>query len=1417
MSEREDALVNYEKRLSEKRGDNMPSITDQPLRPEYHRSETDLKPSTPEQQAHSQLTSNVAPTTAEPTDPNRFPSKLPSGIEGTSEVDLNIPENKKQMWDEYGVFWGMDRDDPQREKLKAQWYQKYYNLSTDQYEARLKQLRDETYNPLNRLKNVFEGLSVPGAAYADFAMDAIGMLPGMQFMDNAWDRGTRFDNPVHQNIRRFLSVVLPTMHGTGAVTKGLMASNAPRVVKAAKGMGAYAAVDAAVIGISDQGEEDNFARAAADFFPGVFGPKGWLPLPEWLKTLDSDDPRVRKIKNMYESAGLSLIGNVLGFGIAKFGGKGTLDWMKPADKASEAYKAKELSKAGSSKTIVKIAEIDEVLSSKATNNTDKRVLLQEREKLVKSLEKYSDLEDYTRQAENTQVDQANTAAIEKLRNNPIPVDFDPDISPGILNEGANARQSTPPANIARNMADTAAIKAGGVVGDPAPIMTEAMRKKGLRVGNTSRDSVMAIADKAKNIGRFSGVVDGVRFSNKQMNAAAWEIYNSIIHADTLEDVKSLFLTNRDSKSLLNGKFSVKYANEDQARAAAFALRDLTDRYLGRGVAQSSARTMDTLGREISTISDAITTLKPAIDETRAQDLIIEKMQFLMDEYGINKYISGWQLRNKNWFDQVPAQNADEVLNTLKKEFTEAENAIHQKNIDFTGTLRELANTNPGLMSPLVDAFALTDGDVDTIAKLFKWADDQLSVKGLVKSPNPKQMNLFAKGVWGVVYNNVLSGLSALRAVVGNGAQLILKPINAVLGHGILGMTDNFQGFKRSMYYHGAVFETNRRALRDAYKMMKKVHQNPDEMIEAFRKDFTFKDEKTWDILEQLRPEWEATGDFGRTVQYDGAKLLEQMAHAKWFRTGMTGMVGVDAYTWTNMATYMSRLRAYDDVFSEFGRVTPELLEKAEKKHYAKMFDKNGLLTDAAAKNASGEIALNLDDGVSNWINQATTAYPITKHLFMFPRTGSNTVRLALSYNPISLIPGINKYSKTIWAQSDQQIAAALAEHGIDFATTPNARAIFKELRAEYVGRQAFSGLLTKTLYDYAMAGNIRGNGHYNASRRTKERDQLGYTPKTVNIGGKWVSYKGIPGVDQILSILGDMAYYARDLDQPLLEDYQAKLMWTVSASFLNETPLQGLEPLVALLNGDTSGWSRLGANSLRGYIPLSGAAGVLSNAITSSQKDIHDDMLGYIKNRLPGFSSTLPEQIDIWTGQPLNDIDNPILRILNAINPIKVSGTSEPWRQWLLTTGWDGLSRLKKDSTGTYEYTPTEREQISKYIGEQQLWRKLERLMKSKKYKDQEGMLRTHRSLGEAHQDERLRLKSKHLPLFKEIDKIIKEAQEIAELKMIAENPNIMDVVKKQRLIDKYMKQGRITEASNLAKPPETKNNQIQKIINISK
>ena len=56
----------------------------------------------------------------------------------------------------------------------------------------------------------------------------------------------------------------------------------------------------------------------------------------------------------------------------------------------------------------------------------------------------------------------------------------------------------------------------------------------------------------------------------------------------------------------------------------------------------------------------------------------------------------------------------------------------------------------------MDAFSATNGDVDNLAKLHKWAASQITPLGLLRSPDPKNMNLFAKATWGVRYNNMLS-------------------------------------------------------------------------------------------------------------------------------------------------------------------------------------------------------------------------------------------------------------------------------------------------------------------------------------------------------------------------------------------------------------------------------------------------------------------------------------------------------------------------------------------------------------------------------------------------------------------------------------------------------------------------------------
>ena len=1372
----------------------------------------------------------------------RFPAAFNSKI-GYSTVDLSIPENQAQMKSDYeeyfhfgtkrgflGIPYIAEEFKPERDQLAEKFYQKYHGMSKDEYEAARQEQNRKTggfypgaNNPAESLKNTFEGLSVPGLAWADFFMDAAGTtVPGMDKVDDRWDESTKLDNELFQNTRRVLSIVLPAIKGGQLTTRGLNAvgvNNYPRVAKWLTRIGAYSMADGVVALLSDTSEDHNAAKTVSDLVPGLFGPKGWVPLPEAWKTKESQSPAARKMMNFYENLALGGVGTIIGAFIdSKSAVKSSVDFIEPLDEASEQYKLLEKLKLAENENLLELQELNTQLSAGNLNRQVERQIVERIVEIEADLGIDVGVEGAFKRKELMKKAEQNAAARRKIQEG-VNVDeldeIDPDITPGVLDESSEARSIPPPANVARNMADTTAIKNGTSTGDPAPIITEAMREKGLMVGNKSRDAVMGVAEETREIGRFNAIVDGIRYGSKQMNAAAWDIYTSIIAAENLEDVRGLFLENRDVKNFLLGRFKVEYLNEEQARAAAFALRDLTDRFLGREVSEASARVMDTLGRESATLAEAIQQGGPYVDDARAMDLIIDKMQFLLDEYALNKYLAGWQLRNKNWFDQVPPKEFDTVVEQLTKEFTDAENAIHARNLRFTETLKEIKKTKPHFLRPLVDAYAHTNGDVDTLMKLNKYASGQISPLSMLKSPDPKQMSLFAKATWSVVMNNVLSGLSAARAMVGNTYQLTLKPITQILGHGIWDTVEGtgYEGVKRTLYYNGALWETNRRALNDAFVMMKKAHKDPDMMIKAYRKDFQFQTAAEWDIADGMRAAWEVEGDWGHMIQHDIASNIRDLGKHPAMRYGMTGLVFPDAYTTTMLAQHLARVKAYDDVFSELGYFKRSNVLVAEAKHYRNMFDANGLIKDDVLRAVAGEVQLNLDDGLATWLNKGTTAYPITKFMMMFPRTSSNAIKMSASWTPLSLIPGFNKYSKTIWAKTPEEIALALAEHGIDASRTSNAQVIFENLRAEYTGRIAFSTLLVGSLWQYAMAGNIRGNGHYNASTRAKERDNFGYEPKTINIAGKWVSYKGLLGVEQVLSMLGDMAYYSSDLNESLLENWQSKLSWTLAASFLNETPLQGFEPLIAITNGDLSGWNRLASNTLRSMLPLSGGAGVTANAIDSAQKDLSGTIQEYIANRLPFFKNSLPDQIDIWTGQPLNDVDHPFLRMLNAISPIKVSGTAEPWRQWLQEIQYDGLSRLRKDSSGAHEYTPKEREYIYQRIGEMQLYKKIQRLMKMDKYKEEIKWLRAHRSTNQDLNNATIELRKKDLPIYQEINNILRTAQMQAEAMLANERPDIRDTIETQRQVNNSMKQGNVPEAARI----QREHTQRQKLLTMPK
>jgi len=1269
----------------------------------------------------------------------------------------------------------------------------------------------------SHFNNMFQYLSAPGLGMIDFGVDAgTSMLNrtgiNAENINRQWDTLTTLQAPGAQRLRKAASVILPSMFATYRIGMGMAATKLPFLAKFGIGGAGAAAADAAIIGVSDEGlEKENTFTALAEGFPRAFGPSGMMPMPSWLVHQDDQSPAVTKQKNMLDNAGMSIVGDILGISL-QVGVKGAkkLKWLLPNDDKAKAYKSAEVIKTDSD-TAIRIAEIDQALATKPSS-ANRKVLEDERAKLIDQLENTgaSDVttkdpfEQYVETAEGSRQAQINEAAAAKLEADPAIIGkYVPEITPGLASPAELARQTIPPANVARNMADTAAIKLGVTEGDPAPIMTEQMLKNGLVVGK-SRQAVQGLAEAARDAGNFDAVVDGFRMTGKQMDQAYDKIYADIIRAGDVDEVRRIFADNRSAIPLADGTV-INPLSPMQERAAGVAIHDLMDMYLGRDVTRTSARVMDTLGREITTITEAQQQFRELVDDDRIQEVVLDKLEFLLQEHGINKYIAGWQLRNQGWFDRLRKSDVPgELAELINEEFDQALNAKHAGVKRFVNELRTLSKSDPELVAPLFKAFSESNGDVDTIVKLMKWAETQVSPMGMLISADPKKMNMFARTLWGVGMNNVLSVRSAFNALKGSGAKLILQPIEGFIGHGIEAAAEgSVEPLKRAMYLYGGGIETQRRALGDAIRRAKRVNHDYDFMMEQIRADYKIEKTKDWDMLEAVAAKWKKEGNQGKLWQYNWMKANQAVAETWWMRSAMTGMSGVDAYADTIQATQLSRLRAYDNVFTKHGKVTPELLEKAEAQHYSTMFNADGVLTDAAAKNASGEIALNLDDAAASYINQAVNAVPALKPLFMFPKTAMNEIKQNLSYTPIAMIPGINKYSKVLNAGDDMDlIKEALAEHGIkNFEATPNAMAIYKRLQNEYRGRVVLGTLAAGTMYHYAMGGNIRGNGPVNASERKMLRDNYGWEPKTINIMGKWVSFKGIPMLDPMLTLVGDLAYYQNDIGEEMSQDIQDKLGWTLSATFINNTPLHGVEPFLAAMNGDKYAFDRLTANLTRTFIPGSGNLGMVASAIDNAQKDIYGDMISYVQNRLPVVSATLPKQIDFWTGKPINEIDNHFLRAMNAVSPIKISGSAEPWRKWLLSTGFDGISRMRFSSEGGYEYDAPTRERLGQLIGEEQLYKKIEKMMGNERFNAELDEVRALRRANVP--PEQIKIKTEKLPVYRELNRIVNEAKKRAELKLFEERPDIKEAIYGQKLTDRLMGRGAVGEAVQATKQTE--------------
>jgi hypothetical protein len=1238
-------------------------------------------------------------------------------------------------------------------------------------------------------------------AFKDLGSDAIGNLPGLGWVDDQYDKNTRFQNPALQNIREKMSVLIPAgLAGTAAATySGGLA--APAVVKGLASLALSVGADAGIAAVSDQSEtENNTLRDLDDMFPN-------LNIPDRFKTLDGDSPEVRTEKHIYDSIGMSLVGEFLGFSMQV--GKPLMKWMVPLNRNAEVYKAGQLSTVMDRETAAAIATIDEQVSLGIVDPKQLETLNVKRNELIKQAETTgssevttSPLEAAVERADDTRQMQIDEDGIAAIREAPESIEYDPTITSKITNEMNVPRTAIPPGNVARNMADVAAIKRGISPGSgtPAPVLTSPMIRKGLGVNGTTRNVVVGLAEATRSTGRFAAVVDGVRMNKPEMDSSAWKVYQDIILADSVDDVRQLFASRRDVKNILDGQ--IDYVNEEQAMGIGFAMRDLVNTYLGREVTEASARVMDTLGREVMAQTKALVDFGSAANKEVVMDNVFDKLNFLMDEYAINKYVSGWQLQNKRWWQGRFGNQAGEQLAMTTKMFDDAIKKKKGMNKALTEQIKQLAKDNPEMADAMVDAYAMSNGDVDTLVKLNKYVEQQLNPLSAFVSPKgATKMTSFASGLWSVKFNNILSGLSAVRTGVGATVLNTLKATNAITGAGLESLvTRDPAALRETMYIYSAWSETNMRALKYGWSQWKRANADPNFAQEASRQDFVFESQKNLEIIDKVASTW-GDNDYGKKFFYNWNKANHEVSKSPFMRWGTNAMIGVDGFTKSTQATLQSRAEIYLE--SAKKGVDVKNFREAERANYSKMFDKEGRLTNEAAKNASGEINMNLDDGLASLISSGTNQVPVLRSLFTFPKTGINAIKVASSYTPLMAIPGMSKYTKLLHAGKDiDKIKLALGEHGIDFDTTPNAMQIYNNLRREYIGRQASAATLVSVGTAYGLAGNIRGPGHHDPSRRQKERDNLGYIPYTIKIPGTdiWFDYRGLgEPIASLLTVVGSSSYYLGQTDTAVHQDIQDKLAWTVTAAYTNQSFVSQLEPLVGLLTGDETAIRRFASNEIRSFIPQSGAVGVMANAISSSQKDIHNNLLEYVMNRVPGTNTMLPERRDYWTGNALNDINNPILRAINAGNPLKVSEGVEPWRQELLSIGYDGLSLVSKDTSGVLEYPAEVRDLIYERMGDSKPYQEAKRLLGMKKYQNEIAALKSSRAKGFTTDQ----LKASNTEIWRRLDDVVRSSLRTAEASVMSENEYAQQYIQKGNASKTAQQQGRYEDAERLQREME--------------
>lgn len=1133
-----------------------------------------------------------------------------------------------------------------------------------------------------------ENLSAIGTGLGDVAVSIADGTYGMIANAMGIKQRTKleipeFENQEAQAVRDLSSIVLPNLLGMGAASTALKGVHATRVAQQGSNLtrltrlgndvafkrfaniGLAGGVGFSVDGVAPVNERDhNVAGSFKEAWPQTWG---WIS--DDIATLTTDSPEVKRQKNQKEGVTLSIGGDLIGsfarLLLNRKGVKNAATWLPENERAKKATQK----------------------LNNLTDETPEDVIIKGAERRMEELE---ELKEYNL-TKSVDLDE--------------PVfgyhDMYDDMEYGLRtsDEGGIMGASVDLVRIENNV-DT-------VYGRLGSVFTESALKYGLDADQGSILLVKGLGTQLTEAGRY-----GYRTSNgKYMSFAQIDEAGTRLAADLVEmdvtDMKRLL----DEFSSVDKETGAKELTSDAYHASMKAIKFYLSEYANMDVFKAAAYSSTSMAGQISDLAEGARLMDGSIAVNRAREQILDRIEYLTTVKAQTSYIRGRALNMLNTQRLNKFQRAGKGIADLVtgEEFAETfEEGLSQRareSKDFVDTLRGIQKERPEMLGPMMLAYEVTDGSVNSMSKLNNYAKNSTGTFSKAFFDTQSEIpSMFNQGVWANIYNSALSStVTSTKTALSNSALLIERPVATFMGAAMDGDT---KLMRRGVYQYRAVGETFLNATKHMWEVYKRASKDPTSVGYVMRDDIAIKNQESMDILRSFADSAEKRGEFGPSAMVNQIEELQALERHPWLRFGPNVMTALDGFTRSVIGSVEARGRAWDLVNGSNGVVDPELMLDISRKNYQQMFDKNGMISDKAVEYASREISMNLDGSLTQSLNEILKVAPVAKPFLMFPRTSSNMLLFAGSHNPAALFhKEWSEFGVPFEQMARKDVKELLVKRGHTYSEE-TAEMTYNTIRAELRGRKAIGAIAVMAGGSLFMANRLRGDGHHDKQTQRVRKD-LGEKPRTVQgLDGRWYSYDNLGAITDWMALSANISdnVIRGTLDPNDAETLFSKMSFILASSITSKSFMAGLEPMGDVFSGNgaaISRWTALFGSSLA---PLSGMRNDFSRLLTPQLKELDQEHNQLVYNRNPGLKDTLPDKYDYIDGGLVGEPEDVWTRIWNTSSPVKVSEEITPEKQFLIDIEFDVRPTLSTNGKGV-QLTPAMRSAITQRMGEDKIFR----------------------------------------------------------------------------------------------------------------